>query len=103
MDVARLQVGHQDILVDPALHGPQPDGVEHAAEEGLAAHYGGNHVIGMKLTDPGFGHGVGLKEAGVVARDPEDRVPDAAMPRDRLHSAIGIRSAVGPLTGVSRQ
>ena len=35
MDVAGVEVAHKDVLVDPALDGPQPDGVEHASEEGL--------------------------------------------------------------------
>lgn len=102
MDVACLQVAHQDILVDPALNGPQPDGVEHAAEKGLAAHYGRDDIVGVQLSQPGLRHRVRLEEAGVVARDPEDRVPDTAMPWDRLQSAIRIRSGVGPSTRVSR-
>ena len=102
VDVACIQVSHQDVLVDPPLDGPKPDGVEHAAEKGLAAHYGRDDVVGMQLTQPGLRHGVRLKQAGVVASDPEDRVPDAAMPRDRLHSAIRIRSGVGPSTRMSR-
>ena len=35
MDVAGVEVAHENILVDPSLDGPQPDGVEHASEEGL--------------------------------------------------------------------
>ena len=35
MDVAGVEVAHENIFVDPSLDGPQPDGVEHASEEGL--------------------------------------------------------------------
>ena len=82
MDVARVQVARQDVLVDPSLDGPQPDGVEHAAEEGPAAHDGRYDVVGVQLSQEGLRHGVGLKQARVVARYPEDRIPDAAVPRD---------------------
>ena len=94
VDVAGLQVAHEDVLVDPALDGPQPDWVEHAAEQGLAPHDGRDDVVGVRLPQPGLGRGVALDEAGVVARDPEDSVPEAAAPRDRLHSAV--RGGGGP-------
>ena len=35
VDVAGVEVAHENILVDPSLDGPQPDGVEHASQEGL--------------------------------------------------------------------
>ena len=69
-------------------------------ELSLAACNGGDDVVGVQLAHKGLGRGVALEEARAVARDPEDRVPDAAAavppPRDRLKPAV-VRSGFGCL------